>query len=96
MKLKRQPTPHAGKQNVTEALIELLKAREARGLETYGRPLETFNGRDAKVDALEEALDLVQYLFQLYLESATGGRAREEKYKGKGRRPTAAKSSRKR
>jgi hypothetical protein len=34
------------------------------GFETYGTPLQTFNGRDALQDAMEEALDACQYLYQ--------------------------------
>lgn len=63
-----QPLPKPGKENVTERLIEHIQARAAKGLETYGRPLEAFNGRDPVLDALDEALDLAQYLMQLKLE----------------------------
>lgn len=54
--------------NVTDQLISWLRERERVGKETYGAPLTTFNGRDALKDALEEALDLTQYLFQAILE----------------------------
>jgi hypothetical protein len=39
-----------------------------RGLNKYGTPLETFNGRDAYTDAMQEAVDLVAYLTQLNQE----------------------------
>jgi hypothetical protein len=50
--------------NVTDRLIADLRERERKGYETYGGPLETFNGRMPEQDALEEALDLTQYLYQ--------------------------------
>ncbi len=53
---------------VTASLIALLREREAIGIERYGRTLTTNNGRDALQDALEEALDLSQYLQQAKLE----------------------------
>ncbi len=63
-----QALPVAGRERVTDALIEDLRARTALGIQRYGRPLETFNGRDALKDALEECLDLAQYLKQALME----------------------------
>lgn len=63
-----QPLPTPGAQPVTQALIAELEQRTARGIATYGRPLETFNGRDALRDALDEALDLSQHLKQAIME----------------------------
>ena len=51
-------------QDVTPALIRDLEERSAVGTHKYGRPLSTFNGRQALQDAYEEALDLTQYLKQ--------------------------------
>lgn len=65
-----QPLPVTGQASVTDALIEMLRARQEKGIETYGRSLETFNGRDSVQDALEEAIDLSQYLLQVKLERA--------------------------
>jgi hypothetical protein len=65
-----QAPPQPGVQDVTPVLIERLKSRAEAGLKTYGRPLQTFNGRSALQDALEEALDLAQYLQQAVLEQA--------------------------
>lgn len=73
---KEQPLPTQGKQSVTDELIAFLRQRQEKGVATYGRSLETFNGRDAKRDALEESLDLNQYLFQMYLEE----KAERERY----------------
>ena len=60
--------PRQGQQLVTEAVIADLKERTEQGIRTYGRPLETFNGRDALLDAYHEALDLCQYLKQELME----------------------------
>jgi hypothetical protein len=49
-------------------LREDMKAREALGIERYGTPLRTFNGRASLVDAYQEALDLCAYLQQADLE----------------------------
>lgn len=46
----------------------ILQQQEAKGLEKYGRALSTDNGRDALLDAMQEAVDLWQYLAQLRLE----------------------------
>lgn len=59
-----QPLPQPGKTDVTEALIALLRERQQRGIETYGRTLETWNGRNSPRDALEEQIDSIQYTFQ--------------------------------
>lgn len=53
---------------ITEDLVQLLRAREQQGIVTYGQTLTPFNGRDATQDALEEALDLAQYLRQWQIE----------------------------
>ena len=53
---------------ITQQLIAHLKQREQMSIETYGQTLKAFNGRDAVQDALEEALDLSQYLLQAKVE----------------------------
>jgi hypothetical protein len=63
-----QPLPTPGKQNVQQALIAALGERMEYGVRKYGTPLQTHNGRDALVDAWEEALDLLTYLTQMRLE----------------------------
>lgn len=45
-------------------LVDCLRERAKSGLAKYGVYLETNNGRDALVDAFQEALDLVMYLEQ--------------------------------
>lgn len=63
-----QPNPKQGQEDVTEALVAELRERSAKGIATYGRPLETFNGRDPGQDAQEEWLDLGKYLKQVRME----------------------------
>ena len=63
-----QDPPTQGKDRVLDAVIADWKKREAQGIKTYGRPLETFNGRDALWDAYEECLDLCLYLRQAIME----------------------------
>lgn len=69
-----QPMPTAGRQDVTpmarQSFVELLDRRERKGIETYGTTLQTHNGRDAFQDAMEEAVDLWQYLIQARAEHA--------------------------
>jgi len=62
------PVTSAQSQPVFEAVIADMRARLAKGIATYGKPLETFNGRDALRDAYEEALDLAVYLKQSIME----------------------------
>lgn len=67
-----QPLPTPGGENVTPVVVQWfnrdLLARERKGIATYGTTLQTWNGRDAGLDAWEELLDLAQYLVQLRLE----------------------------
>ena len=53
---------------VTDQLIEHLRARSEFGQVKYGRYMEPFDGRDTLLDALEEALDLAQYLQKALME----------------------------
>ena len=60
-----QPPPIPNQSRpVWELVIEDMKERDHVGRERYGTPLQTHNGRDALVDAYQEALDLVVYLRQ--------------------------------
>lgn len=49
---------------IWDLVIADIKERDAVGRERYGIPLQANNGRDALVDAYQEALDLVVYLRQ--------------------------------
>ena len=50
-------------------VIEDMRARDQFGTEKYGTPLQSFNGRDALVDAYQEALDLCAYSYQHWEET---------------------------
>lgn len=58
--------------NDTEAIHDLVAAdlaeRKSFGTRKYGTPLQAHNGRDALLDAYEEALDLCVYLKQAMVE----------------------------
>jgi len=60
-----QPAPTTNdSQPIWELVIADMKERDQVGRERYGTPLQANNGRDALVDAYQEALDLVVYLRQ--------------------------------
>lgn len=65
-----QPMPLVGvhSRDVEPVLVELIRQRTALGRSRYGTQLQTHNGRDCRVDALQEALDLSQYLMQRVME----------------------------
>lgn len=64
-----QPLPTVNERPfVQHVVISDIEARIALGVERYGTPLQTFNGRNGLVDAYEEALDLAIYLRQVVLE----------------------------
>lgn len=66
---KREPMPTT---NDSEPIIDLVKAdldtRSAEGVRKYGTKLQPNNGRDALIDAYQEALDLCMYLRQVIAE----------------------------
>jgi len=61
----RQPEPAKGQREVDlqakEWMNEIFDEATVRGLETYGTKLETFNGRDANADGMEEIVDAIKY-----------------------------------
>ena len=70
---EHEPSPKKGELVVLPYVLEDLRTRAETGKLKYGTYLETNNGRDALVDAYQEACDLVMYLRQALLE-------REEKH----------------
>ena len=62
------PIETAGSRDVFARIAGEFAERNAKGVETYGRTLMTFNGRDALRDAREEVLDTYVYLTQLAME----------------------------
>lgn len=64
-----QPTPVPNQHPAIQDLVVLdIEERKRMGIARYGTPLQGFNGRDALMDAYQEALDLVQYLRQALYE----------------------------
>lgn len=57
------PKPNDGRP-VWDLVVEDMRQRDQVGRQRYGTPLQTHNGRDALMDAYQEALDLVVYLRQ--------------------------------
>lgn len=67
---KPEPAPKGTGREITPLVIKDLEQRSAMGKEKYGEALRAFNGRNALVDAYQEAMDLVQYLRQRIEEDA--------------------------
>ena len=64
-----QPKPRSNSSTpIVDMVVEDMKRRKVVGTERYGTPLQAFNGRDALIDAYEEALDLAIYLRQMIAE----------------------------
>ena len=70
--IEDQPAPDGGRGNVQALVRADLEERERVGVERYGTPLRLFNGRDALVDAYQEAMDLTVYLRQAIAERDSG------------------------
>lgn len=72
-----QPPPKTGRETIypiaQQYLVKKLKERYEKGLETYGTPLQTFNGRDCLEDLMEELLDGLMYTIQAMLEDKANG-----------------------
>lgn len=64
MPIEPQPVSESLKQRCADWIDQ----RTAQGIETYGTPLMTHNGRSARQDAFEEILDFSQYQEQDRLE----------------------------
>ena len=64
-----QPAPVANdRPDVWSQVIMDMENRDSVGRARYGVPLQPHNGRDALLDAYEEALDLCAYLRQAIME----------------------------
>jgi len=59
--------------NLSQDVKDFCETRVMRGLETYGRRLTTFNGRDACQDLCEELSDGAFYALQMHYEELTKG-----------------------
>jgi hypothetical protein len=62
------PVPRSGAPYIVDQVIADLAARAAMGERKYGVRLQAHNGRDALMDAYQEALDLCCYLRQAIKE----------------------------
>ena len=63
-----QPMPAGRGLEIAALLMVDIDARAKLGLKKYGEPLKANNGRDALLDAYQEALDLCMYLRQVIAE----------------------------
>ena len=54
-------TPNPVAPSLKERFSEWIDRRTEKGIDTYGTPLMTFNGRGTEQDALDEILDFCQY-----------------------------------
>ncbi len=63
-----QPDPKGDGVEIYPLLMADLKARREMGIETYGTPLKSHNGRKALWDAYQECLDQAIYLRQAIFE----------------------------
>ncbi len=68
-----EPMPTRGREDVApvaDALIAVVTARQdAKGMERYGQPLRTWDGRDAFMDdALPEYVDLGRYIAKIKMQ----------------------------
>jgi len=61
---QHQPPPKPSAGDVWALVLADMAERRRVGIERYGTPLQPHNGRDALVDAYQEALDLCVYLRQ--------------------------------
>ena len=68
MTTDKQPLPSPGQADILPLVLQDLKARARQGRAKYGVVLQSHNGRDALVDAYQEALDLCMYLRQVIAE----------------------------
>lgn len=68
--LAPQPAPQSVSQvEIGQLVLQDVQTRIAQGIARYGVPLRPFNGRDALLDAYQEAMDLLFYLRQAIEEA---------------------------
>jgi len=69
VKEQSNPLPESfEKPSVWGLVLNDFQNRDSEGRRKYGTPLQPFNGRDALIDAYQEALDLTVYLRQAIYE----------------------------
>lgn len=62
--IEPQPKPRKGNVDIWPLVLQDIKDKVDSGIVKYGTVLQTDNGRDALLDAYQEAIDLVFYLRQ--------------------------------
>lgn len=85
--LDRTPPPapfDPDKPVVGEELIHFIRQRMALGKTRYNTYLQPHNGRDMRTDALEECLDLAQYLMGALIEAERDASHYAERWKVQG------------
>ena len=66
---KHEPAPIKSNQPaIWDLVMKDIRERDEYGQKKYSTRLQPFNGRDALIDAYQEALDLIVYLRQLIYE----------------------------
>lgn len=74
-----EPMSKPGRDYVLAEVIKDLEARDRIGQKKYGTSLQTFNGRDALNDFLQEQYDGIMYLKQAIMERDLSKESLEEK-----------------
>jgi len=64
----QEPVPLPGQADIWPLVMDDIKARVDMGISKYDTVLQAGNGRDALMDAYQEAIDLVMYLRQMIEE----------------------------
>lgn len=68
MTTNHQPPPTQGVEAVYPHVMKRIQQRVEAGIQSYGRPLETHNGRAALEDLRDEQIDAVFYTTQCIIE----------------------------
>lgn len=62
--VREQEPPKDSSGDVWFLVLEDMEQRRVDGIAKYGKPVQPGNGREALIDAYQEALDLCMYLRQ--------------------------------
>lgn len=65
---RHEPCPHQGMDPVFPELLNTIGHRVLMGVEKYGQPLRTHDGRDHLMDAFQEIIDAAMYLQAAIME----------------------------
>lgn len=69
MEIEDQPPPIPSERPaIVDLVIQDLMERKSLGIERYGTPLQTHNGRDAMIDLYQELQDATAYIRQVIEE----------------------------